>query len=173
MENDIIKTLEGKLVVIGIGNILRGDDGAGPALVKTVQERLEKSNVRHPDLVLIDAGEAPENHLGKVVALDPDTVLLVDAADFKASPGTARLIRPDTIDLSGLSTHNASLKLSLDFLKAQSRAEIQLVGIQKKNIRLGEAISEPVRNTIRQIAESLVALALKQGKGVMERPDHA
>jgi len=135
---------------VGIGNPLRGDDGAGPALVKEIQSSW---NPEEKDrIILIDAGEAPENYLMKIANLSPETILLLDTADFRAEPGKWRLIDSRKIQESGISTHNASLKLTVDFLEQQTRAKVFVLGIQPLRTGLGEEISDPVKKAIQEIA---------------------
>ena len=149
---NIARKLKGRVVIVGIGNSLRGDDGAGPALIREMRPLVSEENSK---ITLIDAGEAPENYLQKILDPEPDTILLVDAADFKAPPGSFRSIESQESLEQGLSTHNASLKLTIDFLKMSTGAEILLLGIQPENTYLGESLSGPVRNTIKKIALSL------------------
>ena len=52
--------LKGKIVIVGIGNILKGDDGLGPIL----SERLETVL----DIPCINAGSALENYIGRLFA---------------------------------------------------------------------------------------------------------
>ena len=58
---------------MGIGNRLAGDDGAGSAVAEALRGRTAAC--------VIDAGIAPENHLEPIVRGEPDTILLVDAAN--------------------------------------------------------------------------------------------
>ena len=54
--------LQGKALIVGIGNRLRGDDGVGPEIINRLSSPL-------PHLLLFDVGETPENYLGKIVLL--------------------------------------------------------------------------------------------------------
>jgi len=153
MENDFLKNLNGKIVIVGIGNPLRGDDGAGPALINLLDKSLSEER---PALILIDGGDAPENHLGRILKENPDTVLVVDAADFRAEPGAVRIIQDKDIGAGGLTTHNASLKIILDLIKQETKASVLLLGIQPQNIRLGETLSDPVKNSLSELVELLV-----------------
>ncbi len=152
MVNELKKRLKGKIVVVGIGNPLRGDDGAGPALICQLKSGTQKTN---PLIELIDAGEVPENYLSKIATLKPDTVVLVDAADFDAPPGTMKIISPQDIPERGFSTHTASLKLTIQYLKSETDADIFLLGIQPRSIQLGEGISAPVKKTIDKIVDMI------------------
>ena len=153
MENELLDILTGKIVIVGIGNPLRGDDGAGPALIRELKNRIPES---HAEITLIDAGEVPENYLVRISEKKPDIVLLIDTADMKQPPGSVKILETEEIQETGLSTHNASLKMCIDFLKSETDARIFLLGIQPEHINLGENLSEIVLLKIRLLADLLI-----------------
>jgi hydrogenase 3 maturation protease len=153
------KILKGKVVIVGIGNILRGDDGLGPVLVDRLKDKVEVS--------CINAGNALENHLGLISKSHPDTVLLVDAVHLGLKPGEARIVDPSRIEHAGLSTHDVSPGLFLDFLVEESRCSVFLLGVQPEKIEMGTRISETVENTL-EILESELLEALGGGGDVLE-----
>jgi hydrogenase 3 maturation protease len=73
--SDIKDRLKGVVTIIGIGNIMRGDDGFGPKLIESLKKRSTKA-------ILFDCGTVPENYIFPILATSCDTVILVDAADF-------------------------------------------------------------------------------------------
>lgn len=145
--------LKGKILIIGLGNVMRGDDGAGPELIR----RLNNSNLVaiNPQLFLMDVGEVLENYLEKIVKYKPNTILLVDAVDFEAPPGSVKIIDIETIKNESFSAHNISLKLTLKYLKERTNADIFILGIQPKSLEMNSKLSEPVKQAIKQIEEYL------------------
>jgi hydrogenase 3 maturation protease len=145
--------LRGKVAIVGIGNVMRGDDGAGPELIG----RLKDAQCMAPDakLLLIDAGEVPENYLSKIIEFNPDTILLIDAVDFQESPGSIKLVEQDEIINAGLSTHNSSLVLVINYLRNEIEANVLLLGIQPKGTGLMTGLSEPVKAGISKIEQIL------------------
>ena len=146
--------LKGKVVIVGIGNILRGDDGAGPELIKRLEFR--KFSTLNSKLFLMDVGEVPENYLEKIARCNPDVILLVDAVNLESSPGSIKIVEQDAIRGEGLSTHNASLKLAIEYLKKETKADILLLGIQPGNLKMNRGLSEPVKQALNRIEESLI-----------------
>ena len=144
------KILKGKVLIVGIGNTFRGDDGAGPALIKSLQLGVQSSTL-NCQLHLIDAGEVPENFLGNMVKRKPDTILFVDVADFGEAAGSIKLIDTENLSAGGFSTHSSSLSLVIEYLRKETQAEILLLGIQPKNLRMGEGLSKPVQKAIQDI----------------------
>jgi len=140
--------LQGKVLIVGIGNPLRGDDGVGPEIINRLNNPL-------PRLLLFDVGETPENYLGKIVKQKPDTMVLIDAVDFGSSPGTIKIIEKDDIKDESLSTHNASLNLVAKYLQKETSADVFLLGIQPKTTEFGREISRPVREGLEKIVRML------------------
>ena len=143
MENSLSSIIRGKTVIVGIGNPLRGDDGFGPALIGRL--------IRRTPLVCIDAGNAPENYLGRIAREEPDTILLVDVAHLDLEPGQYRTLQPEEILKCGLTTHDMSSRMLIEFLQNQTQADIFMLAVQPKNISLGEAMSECLNKTLDEI----------------------
>ncbi|MCX6355828.1 MAG: hydrogenase maturation protease [Candidatus Aureabacteria bacterium] len=134
-----------RIAVVGIGNTLRGDDGAGSLLA----QRLLARGVRS----VFDGGSAPENHAAGAAAMRPDTVLLVDAARFGGEAGEARLMGSGEICGGTLSTHGASLALFARYLAAQCGCEVAFLGIQPGDTAVASAVSISVETTLHELEE--------------------
>lgn len=136
---------------MGVGSPLRKDDGFGPLVVSELK-RLGFN--KYP---LLDAGTTPENYTGKIIALNPELLLIVDAADFGAKPGEAALFEPDQILLKGFSTHDLSLKTFAAYLKERlPQLRIVVLGVQPLAVGFGEGISLPVKKTLDQVVGELL-----------------
>jgi len=140
----------GRVCVVGIGNRLAGDDGAGSAVAERLAGRVAGC--------VIDAGIAPENHLEPVVRDRPDTILLVDAVDFGGEPGSVRMLDARSLATGGLSTHATSLAMVHDYLRARCPARVLLLGIQPARLGVGEALSEAVASSVEAVASRLTKL---------------
>ena len=70
------------IVVLGVGNFLHGDDGAGPAVAAGVLA------LGLPGVSAFDCGTAPENFTGVVRRLHPDLLVVADAADMGLPAGS-------------------------------------------------------------------------------------
>jgi len=104
-----------EVVLMGVGNDLRGDDACGVML----GERLEAS-VGCPVFVTFDL---PEDYAVKAADLRPELVLILDAADFGGEPGQVRLIRAQDIPPTPGVTHRPSLEMVAAFLEMDAGAE--------------------------------------------------
>ena len=143
--------MRGKVAIVGIGNVMRGDDGAGPELIARLKDG--RRTTSDDKLLLIDAGEVPENYLSKIIEFNPDTILLIDAVDLQESPGSIKLVEQDEIINAGLSTHNSSLVLAINYLRNEIESNILLLGIQPKGTGLMTGLSQPVKAGISKIEQ--------------------
>ena len=134
------------LLILGVGNLLRGDDGVGPAVVAAIKP--------HVNVPCLDAGPAPEKFLEIIVRAAPATVLIIDAVDFGGEPGEIRLL--DLADLRGsaCSTHATSLALVGRYLETRIQVRVRLIGVQPLQLR-GEQFSAPVAEAVQRLAGSL------------------
>jgi hydrogenase 3 maturation protease len=150
MHNPFIELLRGRTVILGVGNVLRGDDGLGPEVVKRLG--------RIDGCLCIDAGQVPENYFGKIVGENPDTVLIIDAVQLFEEPGAYRLLDEEQILQTGFSTHTISPGVFMKQLAGEIGGRIVLLGVQPRSIDLGEGLSEQVERSVRELV-SLIAEA--------------
>ncbi len=142
--NELRTLVNGRTVVVGVGNSLRGDDGLGPALVARVRDRCSAQ--------CLDAGPVPENYAGPIVRANPDTVLFVDAADLGLTPGSWSILSRDALAESGLTTHTVSLGTFIDFLKTQMQGEVYVLAVQPETLEFGAELSPAVCATVDLLA---------------------
>lgn len=136
--------LRGKVLILGLGNTLRSDDGAGSILAKRLKD--------NPYFTVIDADAVPENYLTKIIRIHPDTIIIIDSADLGKSPGTIEVLESkDLVTVNLFSTHNASLSLTINYLQNNLEADIIILLIQPESIKFGEVLSVQVRESIEDL----------------------
>jgi len=145
------RTAGKKVLILGIGNRMRGDDGVGSILA----ERLGKRKLGIP---IIDAADVPENYLGPIEGSGADLVLVLDAADLGASPGDLSLIEMDQLMQMGVSTHAANLSLIFQVFPASQRPDALLLAIQPEQMELWQGLSPNVEIAIKGLERLLVRL---------------
>jgi hydrogenase maturation protease HycI len=123
-----------KILFVGIGNLLRQDDGIGVYISTRIKE---KNNIK-----VITAEVSIENYIGKINSIDHNTLVLIDCVDMKKQPGTCELIHPDRVHDMTFNTHNISLKKLSEFF----RNEILILAIQPEKVGFGENLSYIVRD---------------------------
>ena len=128
-------------LLLGIGNPLRGDDGAGVSVALHLRARGWQA---------VDCGTAPENFTGVVRRLRPDLLLLVDAAEMGLPPGEFRVVPKDRIEDVAFGTHHLPLSHLMEFL-SDTAGEIRFIGIQPAVVEDGEGLSPGVEEGIRRL----------------------
>jgi len=131
-------------VIIGIGNTLKADDGAGPLVCQRLKGKISAE--------LINAGSVPENYIEPIVKKAPQNLIVVDAADFKARPGTIRILQIEDLKSSAISTHALSPQLFTDVISQQIPVKIHFIGIQPQQVGFGKGVSAPVSRAIQQLS---------------------
>lgn len=150
--DEITRRLKGKRFgVVGVGNVLRGDDGAGPELIAALEGKI--------DLPVVDASEVPENYGGWVVRRNLESVVFVDAVEFGGEPGDFGIIPLEKLMVSASSTHRLSLHYVILYLKDEWEGDAILVGIQPGSVSLGEGLSDKVREGVETLAVALISAA--------------
>jgi hydrogenase 3 maturation protease len=153
IEKELSRHLQGQISILGFGNRLWGDDGAGSHIAEALKAI--------PHLNVVDGGSVPENHLEAVLRNHPETILLIDAGDFGGAPGEARLISPDDLALTGLSTHAGSPQVLARYLNARCQARVMMLVIQAANSGEGQELSAEVATTADQLVELLKGIAVR------------
>jgi hydrogenase 3 maturation protease len=152
LEKELIARLDGKRFgVVGIGNVIKGDDGAGCLLVEILGEDFPMPTV--------DCAEVPENYGGWVERRDLEAVVYVDAVDFGGKPGETRIIPLEKMMESATSTHNLSLHYMIRFLEEEWSGDAMLVGIQPASTQLGDGVGAEVESGVRRVADVLMKAA--------------
>ena len=133
------------VLVMGVGNTLMQDDGVGIYVI----ERLLEDPETHPSLRPIDGGTIGLALLPEIE--DADALIVVDASELKAPPGTLKIFHNEEIDrqLSGKrrTVHEVALLdlLSAAAIRGRMPAHRALVAIQPDSTDWGDGCTEKVR----------------------------
>jgi hydrogenase 3 maturation protease len=141
------------VIVIGLGNSDRADDGAGIQIVKTLRARFSERAFLETEQgvegIVFDCLENPSIQ----------SVLFVDAVDFKGRPGEMRLF---TIQDAGqfipvVSTHKVPLTILMELIHNHHKNPY-LIGIQPKSIELFGEVSNEVKAAVQNLGKILIFL---------------
>lgn len=148
------ESIKGKTVILTVGNSLKGDDGFGPVLASRIKDRIP---------TVIDGGTVPENYISAIIKQSPDTVLVIDAADFKGRSGEARLFDSDQMqNLGYFSTHNFPLDFIIKFLKQNlQQAQVLFLGVQPKRVAFGQGLTAELEEAENRIRNTLLNILAK------------
>jgi hydrogenase 3 maturation protease len=137
-----------RVAIVGVGNTMRGDDGAGILVVRALAERLKGA----PDMLLIDGSTAPENFTGPLRRFRPDLVIEIDAAHLEQPPGTVAWVDWRDADGMSASTHTLPPSVLARFLTTDLGCEMLLLGIQPATLEMGCGLSPEVAVAVVQLA---------------------
>ena len=149
---EIKKYLKGRIVFLGMGNSMRGDDGVGCNFIQMLKKSKKAISSR---IDFFDGGLMPENYLEPIVKINPDRVFIVEAVDFEGFPGEAKLFKEAQSQLN-FSTHTLSLTFILDYLKEKTKANVFILGIQPRQLQWGAALSSEVKATVQKLITQLI-----------------
>lgn len=147
-------TTQNKILVLGIGNILLRDEGAGIHVISSLEEE------GYTDADLMDGGTGGFHLLGFIQSYK--TVIIIDASLDEHPAGHVRLLHPKFAKdfPKQLSAHEIGLKDLLDsaFLLG-NMPDIHLVAISIKDFQdMGMELSPEVRQAIPVAKEKIKEL---------------
>lgn len=152
LREQLRQLITGPVVIVGVGNELRGDDALGVLLAERLEGRVNAT--------IIIGQDVPENFAVQVAQLRPALVLLLDAADMGLQPGSVRLLPAEQAPAVPGGTHRPSLEMFAAFVRLESGAPSYIVGVQPDMTRvdMGSEMSPAVQHAIERVAEVLVEM---------------
>lgn len=139
--------LRKKLVILGVGSIIRGDDGVGPYLCEKLSE------LNNESFLSINGDLVPENFTQDIRKFKPENVIIVDAAFMEKSIGEVEIIRVNEITGVSFSSHSMPLSVLGKYLAQEIGAKVYILGVQAGKIEFGSEISQAVKESADQIFE--------------------
>ncbi|CAN5689359.1 hypothetical protein BH24ACT26_BH24ACT26_02590 [soil metagenome] len=159
-----------KVLIAGVGNVLRGDDGFGVAVAQALG-----SEPLPDEVEVIDVGIGGI-HLVQRLFDRADGLVVVDAVDLGRAPGTVMVIRPEVRDVRAMSLEERHDQLADMHYSTPERAfmlarglEILppttwIVGCQPWDAeRWGEGLSPAVAAAIRPAIAEVQRIVVEMG----------
>jgi hydrogenase maturation protease len=148
-----------KTLILGIGNSLLQDEGAGVHAIRMLAEQV----AHRDDIELMDGGTLSFTLAGAIE--DAENLIVIDAAQFDGEPGMTRVFEGDAMDafVGGnrkRSVHEVSLVdlLMIARLANQLPRQRALIGIQPRDIGWGETPSPLVAAAIQLACDQALQL---------------
>ena len=145
-------------LVLGVGNTLLRDEGAGIHVI----QYLQRQQPMPPDVTCLDGGTLSFTLLAPLAAATH--LIVVDAAELGAQPGTVHTFVDTAMDTflgsRGRSGHAVGLKDLLDILRLTDSLPCRraLVGIQPQILAWGDRLSQAVTAVIPQATQRVLDL---------------
>ena len=144
-----------RTLIIGLGNEYRRDDAVGLVVARRLREAAPESV-----LVLEETGEGASLLESW---RDADTVILIDAVQSGAAPGTVHRLdaceRPIAKEFFRFSTHAFGLAEAVELARALGRLPPRLVvyGVEGKSFEAGVGLSPEVEAAVGEVVERVLA----------------
>ncbi len=156
-----------RIAILGIGNDINGDDASGVLIARSLMsvpgeavngetpayQLIER--VGNPPYLVVDGGPSPESFTGPLRRFAPDLVIMLDAAEIGAPPGTERVF--DWQEASGLSasTHTMPPSMLAKYLISELNCKVALIGVQSARLDLDSPLSPQVQEAVIRVSNWL------------------
>jgi hydrogenase maturation protease len=158
------------IAVIGIGNVLLGDDGFGPAVVSFLQSGWELPGT----VELVDAGTPGLDLAGLLCRRR--CVIFVDAVAAPAAPGTLWFYRDEELPaalsiMPRVGPHDPALAeaLAISQLVGDGPSSVLFVGAVPESVDLGVNLSDAMARAVPAAAAAVLAEVARFGAIVSRR----
>ncbi|MFN8588260.1 MAG: hydrogenase maturation protease [Candidatus Eisenbacteria bacterium] len=159
-----------RVVVVGLGNVLMGDDAIGPYVMRVLQARYEFA----PEVSVQDLGTPGWDLTPHITGVE--RLVFVDTVGSTSPPGTVKRYRRDEILRNPppprVSPHDPGLKETLLTLEFAGRAprEVLLVGVVPVDTEMRTGLSAPVAAAVDEVVAAVVAELEDAGFPARPRP---
>jgi len=124
------------VVIIGMGNELRADDGIGLRVVRLLKPS------SHERLQVFEGHMTPEVYVAPACAARPTHLLIIDAAELHEKPGTWKVLSSDKVEQGLFTTHTIpALEVAAE-IQRRCGAKVAFVGIQPKSRDISLSLSK-------------------------------
>jgi hydrogenase maturation protease len=161
-----VEVATARTLLIGAGNILLTDDGAGVHVVRQLDGLRQSGEVGHA-VVLCDGGTLGLSLLLEFKELA--ALIAIDAMDLGAEPGTVQVFRGADMDAQLCGQKRTAHEVALADLMAAARLtdcapnRRALVGIQPGSTEWGLSPTKPVQAAISEACRSVLSLLKEWG----------
>jgi len=140
--------------LVGVGNILRRDDGVGPWIIGAVRNAVSGTSLH-----VIDAEDVPENFVHVIARADCRNVVFVDAVAAEGPPGSV-VFGPlaGFGEAESFSTHKLALSFSGKFLEAAGK-KVFLLGVVPADLAFGAGLTAAVERTAAALRDLILRSA--------------
>ncbi|OPY37502.1 MAG: hydrogenase 3 maturation protease [Methanoregula sp. PtaU1.Bin051] len=113
-----------RIAVVGVGDETSPTDCLGMLAARDIEIK------KIPGIKVFFGGTVPESTTAPIRQYHPHHILILDAAEMNARPGTLDIIGPGEISAGLLSTHAIPLTVLMEYLEKDTGAVVTLLGIQ-------------------------------------------
>jgi len=170
--NNFLNNID-KLLIMGVGNTLKGDDGVGIEfihnLINYYSNKYNISNNKEINkinnkIVFLNCGVVPENFTDVIKKENPSHIIIYDAALMGEIPGTLKIIKLDNISSVGFSTHALPMNIIIKYINSFIDTQILIIGIEPEQLEFGNKLSKKIYKK----NEKFIKLIIKYIDSILE-----
>ena len=155
--------------VLGIGNVLMGDDGFGPAAIRAFDAAYETG----ADVEVVDVGTPGLDLMPWFYGAG--ALIIVDTVKSDAPPGTIRIYDKAAIlehaPAVRVGPHDPGVKDALHAVEFAGRGPraVTLVGVVPESVEMSTDLSQPVRDAMPAAVAAVAHTLVEYGQAVTPR----
>ncbi len=139
-----------KIIILGVGKELRGDDALGPVLARRLDDRVAAT--------VLDVQDVPENYAVRTSDMGAEVALILDAAQMHLPTGSVRLLVAADLPPVPGGSHRPSLEMFAAFVRLDGEVETFVLGIQPdmSRVGMGDEMSDEVCSAMDAVERVMV-----------------
>lgn len=150
--------MNGPILVLGVGNLLAGDDGVGVHAVQALAELSAADGGPGPDVRVVDGGTMGLELLP--ACAEARAVILVDAVELRLPPGSVRTLQGAALGgvmAHAMSAHQVGVAdlVALGRLTGMLPEHVVLVGVQPESLETTMELSPIVRAAMPEVLAAI------------------
>jgi hydrogenase 3 maturation protease len=135
------------VVIIGMGNELRADDGVGLYVVRLLKQWATDR------LIVFEGHMTPEAFIKPACQAHPTHLLIIDAAEFHAQPGSWKVLSSNEVEEGLFTTHAIPAVEVAAEIQRRCGAKVAFLGIQPKSREIALSLSEECISAAQKISD--------------------
>jgi hydrogenase maturation protease len=149
LRDQLNRTLQGRVCLMGVGNPDYGDDAFGVHLAQALLE------AGVPNVIV--AENSPDRYLATTTKMEFDHLVFLDAVECGAEPGSVVFLDSSQIAARypQISTHKISLGVLATYIESNGITKAWLLGVQPESLQEGQPLSPRIRKTMGILLELL------------------
>jgi len=168
LEETVPEYLKKRVLILGVGNVLFGDDGFGPAAADYLLKNYEIPD----DVYVMDVGIGAGDVLFTVALSQdkPERMIVLDAVDMKRKPGEIFELSIDDLPANKLTDFSMHLFPATNLLKElrdQMGVDVVILACQAE--RIPDAVSPGLSDSVKKALPKAVKIALKMAEKTATR----
>jgi hydrogenase 3 maturation protease len=146
----------GRIVILGVGNPLKGDDAAGLLCAEALLKGIPAKDRR--GVKILRTYDVPENYTGIIRKFRPTRVIIIDAALAGLKPGDIFVLEKEKIAIEEISSHKIPLMVLISYLEQSIGCRVTVIGIQAYDLSFGAPVNPVIKAAVKTVSDYLMGL---------------